>query len=95
MAAVAGVRSAHATLAADTADTVTLSGGARKRAEIVNHGDGAIYFRSDGTTAVAEADETEVVLANERLAIYLNDDGELSVIGASGVTPTYSVIVVS
>ena len=93
MAAVAGVRAAHATLVADTADTVTMSGGPGRRAEIVNHGDGAIYFRVDGTTAVAAADENEVVLANERLAISLPSSGEISVIGASGTTPTYSVIV--
>ena len=70
-----------------------MSGGGRKRAEIVNHGTGAIYFRSDGTTAVAAADENEVVLESERLAINLPNDGVLSVIGASGTTPTYSVIV--
>lgn len=93
MAAVSGARSCHATLAADTADAVTLTGGGGKRAEIVNHGTGAIYFRSDGTTAVAAADENEVVLDNERLAISLPATGVLSVIGASGTTPTYSVIV--
>ena len=92
MAAVAGIRSAHATLSADTADTVTLSGGARKRAEVVAH-DGICYFRKDGTTAVAAADETEVVLSGERLSINLPDSGAISIIGASGETPTYSVIV--
>lgn len=91
MAAVAGIRSCHATLVAATADTVTLSGGGGKRAEIVNHGTGTIYFRTDGTAAVSEADENEVVLANERLAINLPDTGILSVISAG--TPTYSVIV--
>ena len=72
---------------------MTLSGGGRKRAEIVNHGTDAIYFRLDGTAAVAEADETEVVLGSERLAITLPDSGEISII--SGGTPTYSVIVTS
>lgn len=94
MATVTGSRAVTATLTADTADTVTLSGGKGKLAEIVNHGSGAIYFRSDGTTAVAAADENEVVLANERLAYALPSNGELSIIGASGETPTYSVIVV-
>ena len=93
MAAVAGIRSAHATLAASTADTVTLSGGSRKSAEIVNHGTDAIYFRTDGTAAVEAADENEVVLGSERLSIRLGDAGEVSVI--SGGTPTYSVIVTS
>lgn len=93
MAAVAGNRSAHATLAAATEDVVTLSGGPRKRAEIVNHGTDAIYFRTDGTAAVAEADENEVVIGSERLAITLGDSGEVSLISAG--TPTYSVIVTS
>ena len=91
MAAVAGIRAAHATLVADTADTVTMSGGARKRAEIVNHGTDAIYFRTDGTTAVGLADENEVVLGGERLTINLSNTGIVSVISAG--TPTYSVIV--
>lgn len=91
MAAVAGVRAAHATLVADTADTVTLSGGAKKRAEIVNQGTDAIYFRTDGTTAVGLADENEVVLGGERLSIFLPDSGAVSVISSG--TPTYSVIV--
>lgn len=91
MAAVAGIRSAHATLVAATADTVTLSGGANRTAEIVNHGSDAIYFRADGTTAVSEADENEVVIGGERLSIRLPSDGAISVISAG--TPVYSVIV--
>jgi len=78
---------------ASTADTVTLSGGGRKSAEIVNHGTDVIYFRTDGTAAVEAADENEVVLGSERLAIKLGDDGEVSLISAG--TPTYSVIVTS
>lgn len=91
MAAVAGVRAAHATLAASTVDTVTLSGGGGKRAELVNHGTDVIYFRLDGTDPVAAADENEVLLGSERLAISLPSDGVVKVI--SGGTPTYSVIV--
>lgn len=91
MAAVAGIRSAHATLAAATEDVVTLSGGAGRAAEIVNHGSDAIYFRVDGTAAVSEADENEVVIGSERLSIYLPTSGAVSVISAG--TPTYSVVV--
>ena len=91
MAAVAGIRAAHATLAASTEDVVTLSGGGSRKAEIVNHGSDAIYFRTDGTAAVEEADENEVVLGGERLSINLSPTGVVSVI--SGGTPTYSVIV--
>ena len=91
MAAVAGIRAAHATLVAATADTVTMSGGQGKAAEIVNHGTDAIYFRVDGTAAVSAADENEVVIGSERLSVWLPDSGEVSVISAG--TPTYSVIV--
>lgn len=91
MAAVAGIRAAHATLVASTVDTVTMSGGAKKRAELVNHGTDVIYFRSDGVDPVAAADENEVLLGSERLAITLPESGEIRLI--SGGTPTYSVIV--
>ena len=91
MAAVAGIRAAHATLVAATVDTVTMSGGSRKRAELVNHGTDVIYFRVDGVDPVAAADENEVLLPSERLAIPLPDSGEVRVISAG--TPTYSVIV--
>lgn len=91
MAAVAGIRAAHATLAAATVDTVTMSGGAKKRAELVNQGTDVIYFRTDGTDPVEAADENEVLLGGERLSISLPDSGEVRVISAG--TPTYSVIV--
>jgi hypothetical protein len=91
MAAVAGIRAAHATLTASTVDTVTMSGGGKKRAELVNQGSDVIYFRTDGTDPVAEADENEVILGSERLAITLPDDGVIKLISAG--TPTYSVIV--
>ena len=91
MAAVAGITSAHATLAADTEDVVTLSGASYLPGEIVNHGTDAIYFRTDGVAAVGLADETEVVLGGERLSIRFPEDGIVSVISAG--TPTYSVIV--
>ena len=91
MAAVAGTRAAHATLVAATVDTVTMAGGERKRAELVNQGTDVIYFRLDGTDPVAAADENKVLLGSERLAISLGDDGVVKLISAG--TPTYSVIV--
>jgi hypothetical protein len=91
MAAVTGVRAATATLVAATLDTVTLSGGGGKRAEIVNHGTDAIYFRTDGSNPVSAAAENEVVLGGERLSIVLPSNGIIRVISAG--TPTYSVIV--
>lgn len=90
MAAVSGVRSCHATLVASTADTVTLTGGGGKRAELVNHGAGTIYFRTDGVAAVALADENEVILAGERLSFKMPTTGVISVISAG--TPTYSLV---
>ena len=90
MAAVAGIRAATATLTADTADTVTLSGADRKPCEIVNHGTDVIYFRTDGTAAVKEADENNVVLGGERLFIgIMGDSPTVSLISAG--TPTYTV----
>lgn len=91
MADVAGVRSAFATAAAATADTVTLSGGGGKAAEIVNRGAAELFFRSDGTTAVAGADENEVCLAGERLSIRLPASGAISLISTDGTD--YGVIV--
>lgn len=91
MAAVNAIRSATATLVAATVDTVTLSGGGGKVAEIVNHGTGTIYFRTDGTNPVSAAAENEVVLAGERLLRRLPANGIVRVISAG--TPTYSVIV--
>ncbi len=91
MAAVAGIRAAHATLVATTVDTITMSGGAGKRAELVNHGTDVIYFRLDGTAPVVAADENEVLLGSERLSISLPDSGEVQMISSG--TPTYSVIV--
>ena len=93
MAAVAGIRSAHATLTADTEDIVTLSGGGGRAAEIVNQGTDVLYFRVDDVTVVGAADETEVVLGGERLSVRLGDAGTVNVISAG--TPTYSVIVTS
>ena len=93
MAAVAGITAAHATLAAATADTVTMSGGVGRKAELVNHGTDAIYYRTDGVTAVSAADENGVVIGSERLSFWLGDSGALSVISAG--TPTYSVIIVN
>lgn len=91
MAAVAGITSAHATLAADTEDIVTLSGASQRPGEIVNQGTDAIYFRTDGITAVGLADETEVVLGGERLSLRFNEAGTINLISAG--TPTYSVVV--
>ena len=55
----------HKTLSATTADTVTIDSAAEAcRAQVINRSTTApIYFRDDGTAAVAEADGTTVVPA--------------------------------
>jgi len=101
MAAETGVRSLHAELTAATEDTATLSGADKvgMRADLVHHGyllDGTtaatepIYFRLDGTAAVAQADETEVLLSGERISVQLPESGQVSLISAG--TPGYSLV---
>jgi len=94
MAAVAAVRIAHATLAANTADTVTMSGGAGgATAEIVHHGGAVtdpIFFRTDGVAAAKMTAENQMLLPGERLTISLGKTGVVSVI-SNGAAP-YSVI---
>ena len=95
MAAVAGARSATATLTAATVDTVTLSNavGASKIGEIANSGTDPLYCRADGVAAVVAADECTIVLGGERLTIGLSAAGTVSVISAG--TPTYTVAVLN
>lgn len=65
MATDSAVRSVTNTLSGTTADTVTLTQ-AWPAIEVTNH-DAAdlIYFRQDGTTAVAAADNTTLVLPGQ------------------------------
>jgi hypothetical protein len=88
MAAVAGIRSAHATLVANTEDVVTLSAG-KGLAELCHHGGSitdVIYYRLDNTAVVKAADETYVCLPGERVSVNLADTGILRLIsnGAAG-----------
>jgi len=91
MAAVAGIRSATATLGAATEDVVTMTGPKASNAELVHHGDATevIYFRTDGGTAAVAADESQVLLAGERLSFRLSRSNVVSVISAG--IPTYTV----
>ena len=91
MAAVTGNRSATATLAASTVDTVTLVKGEAQIVQVVHHGDATdvIYVRNDGVDpAVAEA-ENHVVLPGERATVAVPATGELRLISAG--VPTYTV----
>lgn len=72
MAAVSGTYSAHATLSSTTVDTVTLSTDDLQGVEVVNRsGATTIYFRCDGTAAVAAANGTFAVLAGQSLYVPL------------------------
>ncbi len=91
MAAVAGGRSATATLTAATVDTVTLN--RQSQVEIVHHGGAdVIYFRVDDTDPVVAADDCEVLLPSERLTVHL-DNNDLKLISAGAMT--YTVVAVS
>lgn len=69
MASYAGVlRSRHKTLVAATADTVTFAS-SPSNVEVKNRGSGTIYFRTDGTAATVEGDDTFVVAAGESLVV--------------------------
>lgn len=96
MAAYTEIKSKHATLVAATADSVTLTGQAQF-VEIVHHGDDTdpIYFTTGAAVSAptAAADDTEVILAGERLRIELPRQAEVRVVNlVSAGTPTYSVI---
>lgn len=62
-------RSVHPTLQAGVADTVTLNGGYYTQVEVKNRGTSPIFWRYDGTAAVALANDTFVVMAGEALTI--------------------------
>jgi hypothetical protein len=88
MATDSATRSVTNTLTTTTADTVTLTQGWEAIA-VTNH-DAAdiVYFRMDGTTAVAEADNTYVVLPGKTVIVpgTPNSSGQhvVSVVGDGG-----------
>ena len=55
----------HKTLTGATADTVTITGAAPYRIEVLNNGTGVIYCRADGTAAAAAADGTVRINAGQ------------------------------
>lgn len=83
-------KSVHKTLTTTAADFITITG--YDDVEIINH-DSAnwIYFRSDGVTAVAEADGTDVV-APAGFVRHNADGREVSLVGNGNA---YSVVGVS
>lgn len=92
MATDSAVRSVTNTLSGTTADTITLTQ-AWPAVAVTNHdATDIVYFRQDGTTAVAAANNTTVVLpgATVTSSASVNEDGDIvvSLVGDGG---TYTV----
>lgn len=84
MAAQTAVYSQHATLSGTTADSVTLSYRGGSELAVTNRDAAtALYFTYNGATAVADADETFVVLPLQTKVIKAKgiDIGVVSVVG--------------
>jgi hypothetical protein len=89
MATVTAIKSAHPTLSTTTADTVNLNDEWTVIEVINRSGTAPIYVRTDGVTAVAAADETDVVMPGEAVLISRVASGGISVVGDSN---EYSVV---
>lgn len=96
MAANSGAVSCHAALTGGgTADTFDLTQNGFDRLELFHHGDvdEVVYYRTDGTAAVASADETRSLGPGERQTLPVNGSGEspqISIVAATG-TPKISL----
>jgi hypothetical protein len=89
MATDSAVRSVTNTLTTTLADTVTITQ-AWPSVDITNHSSSAIlYFRVDGSTAVAAADNNGVILSGQSkvVALPINSSGQgvVSVIGSGNI----------
>lgn len=65
MASYSAVNAKHATLAADTVDTVTLTGGDPEAVEILNRGTDPLYFTVNGPAPTVEGDDTIAVAGGQ------------------------------
>lgn len=92
MASYSVTRAKHATLAASTVDTVTLTS-PYPSVEVLNRdGAAAIYFTVDGSTPTVEGDNTFVLLDSKSALEVNTNSGTTSVVKLiSAGTPTYSV----
>lgn len=91
MADLDATKSVHATLTGTTVDTVTLLQN-WDEVEILNRsGTEPIYFTVNGDTPVAEAEDTDIVMAGEAVKVSMDsetvkligDGNDYSVIGVS------------
>jgi hypothetical protein len=69
MATLSASHVKHATLVANTVDTVTLTGGAQSGVEVLNRGAADIYFTTDGTTPTVGGDEDYIVQSGQALKV--------------------------
>lgn len=83
------VNAQHATLSGTTADSVTFSGSGSDIAVTNRDSSVLLYFRVDGTTAVAAADETFVVLPLQTKILRRRPSG-LAVVSIVGNGNSYS-----
>lgn len=89
MATHTAVKSVHKTLSSTTADTVNLNNEWTILEVINRSGTASVYVRADGTTAVAAADNTDIVLPGEAVLINRIPSAGISVVGDGNA---YSVI---
>ena len=90
MASYSVARSKHATLAAATVDSVTLTAN-YSSVEVMNRGTaGDVYFTVDGSTPVSGADDTFVVVPGGSLAVASSSSSDVVKLISSG-TPAYTV----
>ncbi len=94
MAAYTEVKSKHWSLTASTVDSLTITG-QHGNVEVVHHGDDTspVYFlvsKAAGSPTVA-GDDTEVVLAGERLRLSISNTATVVSVISAG-TPRISVI---
>lgn len=89
MASYTATKSVHKTLTTTTADTVNLNDQWTEIEVINRSGTDPLYVRADGTTAVAEANETDVVMAGEAVLMNRIPSAGISVVGNGNA---YSVI---
>jgi len=89
MAAQTCATAQHATLSGSTADSVTFTGNGNTLCVTNRAASASLYFRFDGTTAVADADDTYIVLAGQSKT--LSGHWGKPVISLVGSSNAYSV----
>jgi hypothetical protein len=84
MAAQTCIHTKHATLSTTTADTIKFSGAGSTLAITNRDATNTLYFRFDGVTAVAAADETFVVMPSQTKTVQVRGTPPLVSVVANG-----------